>query len=111
MAEVEDMRKAIDWIKNILASIPESIRENTIEKSERVEDLELLASRFEEKQQFDGNKINNVLSELKSSLQEAVFKGKAVKTRDKIVNMIVLPSGWKYWIPTEEDNLFTNISF
>lgn len=105
------MQKAIDWIKNILGAIPESIRESSIEISERVDDIETLVSRWEDNETFDTSNINNALSELRSTLQEAVFKGKATATRDKIVNMINVPNGWKYWIPGETDGLYKDISF
>jgi len=105
------MEKAINWIRNILATIPESIRDKSIEISEQVEDLETIVSRFDEEGRFDENLANQVLTDLKTSLQETVFKGKAIHTRDKIVNMIIIPSGWKYWVPTNEDYLFTDISF
>ena len=42
------MEKAINWIKNILAAIPESIKDKSIEISEQVEDLETIVLRFEE---------------------------------------------------------------
>lgn len=110
-AEAMKMEKAINWIRNILATIPESIRDKSIEISEQVEDLETIVSRFDEEGRFDENLANQVLTDLKTSLQETVFKGKAIHTRDKIVNMIIIPSGWKYWVPTNEDYLFTDISF
>ena len=105
------MQKAIDWIKNILGAIPESIRESSLEISERVDDIEILVSRWDNDQIFDEDGVNKALSELKSGLQEAVFKGKATSTRDKIVSMINVPSGWKYWVPQETDGLYNDISF
>ena len=105
------MQKAIDWIKNILGAIPESIRESSLEISGRVDDIEILVSRWDKDQIFDEDSVNKALSELKGCLQEAVFKGKATLTRDKIVSMINVPSGWKYWIPQETEGLYKDISF
>ena len=105
------MEKAINWIKNILAAIPESIKDKSIEISEQVEDLEIIVLRFEENGVFNEDTVNDVLTGLKTSLQETVFKGKAIHTRDKIVSMIIIPSGWKYWVPANEDHIFKDISF
>ena len=105
------MDQAINWIKNILAAIPETIRDKSIEISDQVDDLEGLVLAWEERKEFDEDLTNQVLSELRESLNQTTFKGKAIKTRDTIASMIVVPSGWKYWVPANEDYLFTDISF
>ena len=81
------MTRAISkWIKQILGKIPESIRDSGDEINEIIEELETLET-------FDENSINDMIYNLKSSLENiSTLKGKAVKSRDAIVQQLI-PNG------------------
>jgi len=93
----------LNWVNHILEKIPESIRDSGDEINEVIEELENI-------EDFDKDKINNMMHNLKTSLENiATLKGKAVISRDTIVQQII-PNGWDYWKQIDPDDILKVIS-
>ena len=99
------------WTTHIIEQIPDSIRDASYEVSEILDEIEKLLDKLDQGQPFDGAILNRQMSELKDHLQSlGNLKGRAVKTRDNIVNQITIPNGWEYWFQTDPNEVLNTIS-
>ena len=99
------------WTTHIIEQIPDSIRDSGHEVSESLDEIEKLIEIFDQGQPFDGDALNREMSELRNQLRGlSNLKGRAVKTRDNIVNQITIPNGWEYWFQSDPNEVLNTIS-